>query len=63
VEYLQGNGGYLISHEIFLYIFDAVLMAVVMAIFAIWYIGDLDRNKSGMYALSSLSRASSVTNR
>lgn len=63
VEYLQGNGGYLISHEVFLYIFDTVLMAVVMAIFAIWYIGDLDCNKSGMYALPSLSRTSLVTNR
>lgn len=42
VEYLQGNGGYLISHEIFLYIFDAVLMAVTMLIFGIWYIGDLE---------------------
>jgi hypothetical protein len=63
VEYLQGNGGYLISHEIFLYIFDAVLMVAVMVIFAIWYIGDLDHNKSTMYALSSFSRASLVTNR
>ncbi|KAF4878618.1 Protein RTA1 [Colletotrichum siamense] len=35
VEYLQGNKGYLISHEIFLYIFDTLLMAIVMAIFLI----------------------------
>ncbi|KAH8747737.1 RTA1 like protein-domain-containing protein [Diaporthe sp. PMI_573] len=42
VEYLQGNGGYLISHEIFLYIFDAALMALVMLIFFIWYVGDLE---------------------
>jgi hypothetical protein len=42
IEYVQGNGGYLISHEIFLYIFDALLMAVVMLIFFIWYIGDLE---------------------
>ncbi|KAH8177491.1 RTA1 like protein [Sarocladium implicatum] len=48
VEYLQGNGGYLISHEIFLYIFDTVLMAAVMIVFAIWYIGDLDREKNGI---------------
>lgn len=41
VEYLQGNKGYLISHEIFLYIFDTVLMAAVMVIFAIWYVDDL----------------------
>lgn len=41
VEYLQGNGGYLISHEIFLYVFDTILMAAVMTIFAIWYVDDL----------------------
>lgn len=45
VEYLQGNSGYLISHEIFLYIFDAVLMAVVMAIFLVWYVDDLAPSK------------------
>ncbi|SPO07405.1 related to Rtm1p [Cephalotrichum gorgonifer] len=58
VEYLQGNGGYLISHEIFLYMFDAVLMAAVMAIFLIYYVDDLDspnggKRESGMEMLSS----------
>ena len=33
IEYAQGNDGYLISHEVFLYIFDAVLMFATMAIF------------------------------
>ncbi|KAH8782680.1 RTA1 like protein-domain-containing protein [Diaporthe sp. PMI_573] len=42
VEYLQGNSGYLISHEIFLYMFDALLMALTMAIFVIWYVEHLD---------------------
>lgn len=37
VEYAQGNDGYLISHEVYLYIFDASLMALVMALFAIWH--------------------------
>ncbi|CAI4217678.1 unnamed protein product [Parascedosporium putredinis] len=41
VEYLQGNGGYLISREIFLYMFDAALMAAVMAIFLVYYVDDL----------------------
>ncbi|KAH6974764.1 RTA1 like protein-domain-containing protein [Ilyonectria destructans] len=41
VEYLQGNDGYLISHEIFLYIFDTILMAAVMIIFLIWYVEQL----------------------
>ncbi|KAH8888042.1 hypothetical protein GQ53DRAFT_749349 [Thozetella sp. PMI_491] len=47
VEYLQGNHGYLISHEIFLYIFDALLMAAVMAIFLLFYVDDLDGNHTG----------------
>ena len=33
VEYIQGNDGFLISHEYFLYIFDAVLMLAVMVVF------------------------------
>jgi hypothetical protein len=33
VEYLQGNAGYLLRKEIFLYIFDGVLMLAVMLIF------------------------------
>jgi hypothetical protein len=33
VEYLQGNAGYLLSHEVFLYVFDAVLMLAVMGLF------------------------------
>lgn len=45
VEYLQGNAGYLISHEIFLYIFDALLMAITMAIFVVWYVEHLDGTK------------------
>ncbi|KAL9946758.1 hypothetical protein D7B24_008378 [Verticillium nonalfalfae] len=45
VEYLQGNGGYLISHEIFLYMFDALLMALCMLIFAVWYVGHLERKQ------------------
>jgi RTA1 like protein len=45
VEYLQGNDGYLISREIFLYIFDTILMAAVMVIFLIWYVNDLEKRK------------------
>ena len=33
VEYLQGNNGYLLRHEVYLYIFDAFLMLVVMCLF------------------------------
>jgi hypothetical protein len=34
IEYAQGNGGYLISHEAYLYIFDSVLMFLTMVLFA-----------------------------
>ena len=37
VEYAQGNGGYLLGHEFFLYVFDAVLMLVVMVILNVWH--------------------------
>jgi hypothetical protein len=33
IEYVQGNNGYLLRHEVFLYIFDALLMFLVMCLF------------------------------
>lgn len=41
IEYLGGNDGYLIRHEVFLYVFDSILMAGVMIIFLLYYIDDL----------------------
>jgi hypothetical protein len=35
VEYLQGQDGYLLTTEVFLYVFDAALMFLVMAVFAV----------------------------
>ncbi len=32
IEYVQGNAGYILSHEVFLYIFDSVLMLGVMVL-------------------------------
>ena len=32
VEYVQGNAGYIMSHEVFLYIFDGILMLGVMVL-------------------------------
>ncbi|KAL5335531.1 RTA1 like protein [Aspergillus crustosus] len=32
VEYIQGNRGYLISHEVFMYVFDAALMVLCMVV-------------------------------
>jgi hypothetical protein len=34
IEYGQGNDGFLISHEVFLYVFDSTLMWICMAIMA-----------------------------
>lgn len=41
VEYIQGNAGYLLRHEVFLYVFDAVLMFAVMAILNVSHPGDI----------------------
>ncbi|KAL4863181.1 hypothetical protein BDV12DRAFT_177813 [Aspergillus spectabilis] len=37
VEFIDGYGGYLMTHEVFLYVFDAVLMAVVMGVLNFWH--------------------------
>ncbi|KAL4993372.1 RTA1 like protein-domain-containing protein [Aspergillus recurvatus] len=42
IEYAQGNDGYLVSHEVYLYLFDAVLMVLVMVVFACVYPGELE---------------------
>ncbi|KAM0271414.1 hypothetical protein ACHAQH_009101 [Verticillium albo-atrum] len=36
LEYHQGNGGYLISHEVWIYLFDALLMFAAM-VWLNWY--------------------------
>lgn len=37
VEYAQGSGGYLLDHEFVLYVFDALLMLIVMVILNVWH--------------------------
>lgn len=32
IEYVQGQNGYLLRHEVFLYVFDAVLMTGAMVV-------------------------------
>jgi hypothetical protein len=44
---LTGNAGYLISHEVYLYIFDALLMFFVMVIFAIVYPSEINAELGG----------------
>jgi len=46
VEYGMGNAGYLLRHEVFLYVFDAVLMFLVMVIFNIFHPSVLNVQKS-----------------
>lgn len=34
IEYAQGNSGYIVSHEAYLYLFDGALMFLTMVLFA-----------------------------
>lgn len=43
-EYLQGNNGYLLHHEAFLYVFDALLMFITMVIFNIVHPQEVERH-------------------
>ncbi|KAH8593539.1 RTA1 like protein-domain-containing protein [Bisporella sp. PMI_857] len=36
-EYVMGSDGFLLSHEIYLYIFDATLMFITMLVFNLWH--------------------------
>ena len=59
VEYVLGTSGYLMAHEWPLYIFDALLMLLTVATFAIWYPGRLtvsQLGKSDEYDLSGNAR-------
>jgi hypothetical protein len=46
-ETFLGNDGYLISHEVYLYIFDALLMFFVMVIFAIVHPSEINAELRG----------------
>lgn len=37
IEYGMGNSGYLIAHEVFLYVFDGLLMFIMMCLFNWWH--------------------------
>lgn len=41
IEYVQGNDGYLLRHEVFLYMFDGVLMLSVMIAMNVSHPGDI----------------------
>jgi len=37
----MGNDGYLLKHEVFLYVFDAVLMVITMLVVGVWHPGTI----------------------
>ncbi|KAL2067746.1 hypothetical protein VTL71DRAFT_15842 [Oculimacula yallundae] len=41
VEFLQGNAGYLFRHEVFMYVFDALLMFGVLVLFNVCHPGEI----------------------
>lgn len=43
IEYIQGNNGYILHHEMYLYVFDALLMFMVMVIFNIIHPQEIGR--------------------
>jgi hypothetical protein len=42
-EFVEGFNGYIILHEVFLYIFDAVPLVAVMYIFNVWHPASLSK--------------------
>ncbi|ESK90510.1 rta1 domain [Moniliophthora roreri MCA 2997] len=52
IEYMQGNDGYLLKHEAYLYVFDAVLMAAAVILFNVYHPSKVlveQRGRKGFY--------------
>lgn len=47
IEFLEGEGGFVISHEIFIYLFDALLMFALMVILFVIHPGRLMKETKG----------------
>lgn len=61
IEYIQGNTGYLLRNEIWLYIFDAILMALAMLVFLVYHPAQLIQpGNEGSVPLRSFDRADQV---
>ncbi|OQE23452.1 hypothetical protein PENFLA_c011G01606 [Penicillium flavigenum] len=43
VEYIQGNQGYLLHHEVYLYVFDSLLILIAMIIFNVAHPSEITR--------------------
>ncbi|KAI9045569.1 RTA1 domain-containing protein [Aspergillus affinis] len=48
IEYIQGNSGYLLQHEAYMYIFDACLMFLTMVIFNVVHPSEIGKLLDGM---------------
>lgn len=46
IEYAEGNAGFIMRHEVFLYLFDSVLMIGVMVVLNVVYPGKLLNQKT-----------------
>jgi len=63
-EYIMGKNGYLLVNEWPVYVFDGVLMLIVMAVFFFWYPDQLQRSSTEtMVELTSDGGASEEQNR
>lgn len=45
VEFMQGSSGYVISHEVFLYLFDSLPMLGVMALFNLVHASGITKSR------------------
>lgn len=54
VEYGQGNDGFLLGHEFVLYMFDALLMLVVMVILNVWHPSEITAFAKNEFWLGTL---------
>ncbi|TGO55644.1 hypothetical protein BOTNAR_0240g00010 [Botryotinia narcissicola] len=55
IEYAGGNDGYLLSHEVFAYIFDATLIFFVMVILNVFHPSDVMGDKATLYGSTGMS--------
>ena len=54
VEYIMGNDGYLLRHEYYLYIFDAILMFAVMVVFNVVHSSEVQALLKGGWMVKGL---------
>ncbi|PWY78126.1 RTA1-domain-containing protein [Aspergillus sclerotioniger CBS 115572] len=62
VEYLEGSDGYLLQHEVFIYLFDGLLMLSVLVIFVVIHPSEVKRllGRAGASTLKGVEMSMSV---